>query len=107
LAAPLPATFAAPEKRKLAEGAVVLRYRVLLEKAEQMLRITLSGTQPTRRTAPVRRELEASLEEVSQERAAHARALAELPVAASELERILATLGPAFDSGPGAVPASP
>jgi hypothetical protein len=107
LAAPLPAAFAAADKRRLAEGAIVLRYRVLLEKAEQMLRITLSGTPPSRATEPRRQELEATLAAVSQERAANAQLLEGLPVAASELERVLATLGPTFESataGPRAAP---
>ena len=105
LAAPLPAGFTAGEARQLAEGALLLRYRVLLEKAEQMLRITLSGTEPSRATAPRRQELEARLAALSAQRAAQARRLGELPVQASELERVLDTLGPAFDSGAEAAPA--
>lgn len=102
LRAPLPAGFAAGDARELAEGAILLRYRVLLEKAEQMLRITLSAAPPSRATAALRLELEAKLADVSEERTAQARKLEALPVAPSELERVLATLGPAFESAPAA-----
>jgi hypothetical protein len=87
----------------VARGALLLRYEVLLEKAEQMLRITLQGTPDTLSARSARERLDAALLEVVERRAAARSAVDELPVQRNDLTRILESLGaPPTAPQPGA-----
>lgn len=77
----------------IARGALLLRYEVLLEKAEQMLRITLDGTRDTAAARPLRERLAASLGRVVQRRTAARDSVDGLPVGRADLSRILESLG--------------
>lgn len=96
----------------VARGALLLRYEVLLEKAEQMLRITLEGTPDTLSARSVRERLDAALLEVVERRTAARSAVDDLPVQRNDLTRILESLGApptAPQPGPGEprAPAAP
>jgi len=95
LAAPLPP---GSGQADLAEGALLLRYDVLLQKAEQMLRITLDGTATSEATQPFRRPVEAELERLLAKRAAYAQKLDALSISKDDLGRVLDSLGPPLDS---------
>jgi len=105
LAAPLPRELSGTRQRPVAKGALLLRYEVLLEKAEQMLRITLEGTKDTMEARPVRRRVENALADVVTQRAAHAAEVEGLPASRDELRRILESLGaPSTAGGAGLRP---
>jgi len=95
LAAPLPP---GTGRADLAEGALLLRYDVLLQKAEQMLRVTLDGTVSSEATQPFRTPVEAELERLLARRAAYAQKLEGLSVSRDDLARVLDGLGPPLDS---------
>jgi tetratricopeptide (TPR) repeat protein len=77
----------------VARGALLMRYEVLLEKAEQMLRITLQGTPDTLAATAMRERLDAALLDVVERRTAARNAVDDLPVPRNDLARILESLG--------------
>jgi len=92
--APLGVNFSTETSQSaIARGALLLRYEVLLEKAEQMLRITLGGTQDTLAARSVRERLDTALLEVVERRQAARAAVDDLPVLRSDLTQILESLG--------------
>jgi tetratricopeptide (TPR) repeat protein len=95
LAAPLPP---GSGQADIAEGALLLRYDVLLQKAEQMLRITLEGTATSEATQAFRRSVEVELERLLAQRAAYAQKLEGLSISKDDLGRVLDSLGPPLDS---------
>lgn len=95
----------------IARGALLLRYEVLLEKAEQMLRITLQGTPDTLSARTVRERLDMALLGVVERRTAARSAVDDLPVQRNDLTRILESLGapptaPQLGPGEPRVPAA-
>lgn len=92
--APLGPTVAeGTEQATIARAALLLRYEVLLEKAEQMLRITLQGTPETASARTVRERLDVALREVVERRTAARNTVDDLPVTRGDLTRILESLG--------------
>lgn len=89
---PAPAAANTQEKRALVEGALRLRYSILLDKAAKMLEHTLAMLERTEDPSPWAVRARASLQALQESRAAEQAALDALPYSRAQLEAALEDL---------------
>jgi tetratricopeptide (TPR) repeat protein len=90
---PAPPEATSPERRLLFEGAMRLRYSVLLRKAVSMMRATVSLLDRSERQSPWRKKAQEALSEIEETQRAEEAAIDALPYTRVELEAALQALG--------------
>jgi len=98
---PYPPSADTPARRALVEGALRLRYAVLLNSAEAMLKSTVALVERTGEGASWAERAQAALIELTEARLAEEKALAALPYSRAQLEEALKKLSESSPSQAG------
>lgn len=89
MAVPIPAAAATPEKRQLFEGAMRLRYSILLRKALGMMEATVALLDRTHQRSRWREKAREALEEIRAAQAQEEQAIDALPYSRAQLQQVL------------------
>lgn len=89
MAVPIPAAATTPEKKQLFDGAMRLRYSILLRKSLGMMEATVALLERTHQASRWREKAQEALEEIRAAQAAEEQAIDALPYSRAQLQQVL------------------